>query len=29
MNYGLMTYEMNKFGDRVKFVFIPDVILCG
>ena len=29
MNCGLMTFEMNKFGDRVKFVFSPDVILCG
>ena len=25
---GMMTCEMNNF-ERVKFVFSPDVILCG
>ena len=29
MTRGMMTYEVNNFGDRVKFVFSPDVILCG
>ena len=29
MTCGVMTCEMNNLEIRVKFVFSPDVILCG
>ena len=28
MMCGMKACEMNNYGDRLKFVFSPDVILC-